>query len=80
MTTLPKKRSTFDFVYENFNSFFLEFKASSCTHFFFLHSLNHSLVDKKILEKKNSQSFFMRHFKSFITNEKRIKYPVFAKI
>jgi len=29
---------------------------------FFLHSLNHSLVDKKILEKKNIQSFFMRHF------------------
>ena len=31
MTTLPKQRSTFDFVYENVNSFFLEFKASSCT-------------------------------------------------
>ena len=56
MTTLPKKRSTFDFVYENFNSFFLEFKASSCSHFF-LYSLNHSLVDKKIVEKKEQPKF-----------------------
>ena len=35
MTTLPKNQSMLDFLHENFNSFFLEFKASSCTHFFF---------------------------------------------
>ena len=28
----------------------------------FSHSLNHSVVDKKNFRKKNSQSFFMRHF------------------
>ena len=57
MTTLPKKRFTFDFVYKNFHSLFLEFKASSCTHVFLLHSFNDSLVDKKILEKKKQPKF-----------------------
>ena len=42
--------------------FFLSLKHPHALTFFFSHSLNHSLVDKKILEKKNSQSFFMRHF------------------
>ena len=61
MTTLPKKRSTFDFVHENFNSFFLELKVSSCTYFFvFRFLLLFFTVDKNVLEKKNIQSFFMR--------------------
>ena len=61
MTTFAKKQSMFDFVHKNFNSFFLEFKTFSCTHFFFSDFFYYYLVEKKVLEKKNIQSFFMRH-------------------
>ena len=35
MTTLPKERSTFDFVYKTFNSFFLSLKHPHALTFFF---------------------------------------------
>ena len=57
MTTLPKKQSTFDFVYENFNSFFLSLKHPHALTFFCLHFLNHSLVDKEIKKKKEQLKF-----------------------
>ena len=61
MTTVPKKADRLLLFTKTLIHFFLSLKHPHALTFF-LHSLHHSLVDKKILEKKNTQSFFMRHF------------------
>ena len=73
MTTLPKSDSRLSLFTKTLICFFLSLKHPHALTFF-LHSLNHSLVDKKILEKKNSQSFFMRHFKFWGAYLKKLKH------
>ena len=79
MTTLPKNDPHLILFTKTLIRFFLSLKhPHALTFFFYILWIILSLVDKKILEKKNSQSFFIRHFRKWceIASQK-VKFPTF---